>query len=133
MYRLMNAALNGLWTLGLLAIGIQAVQEAKPSPQPGPQPAEPAIDKTARLIEDNRRLKRQLVDMVAQVQEAKAQTARPQADDGLATPFTYGPDGRFLPASQIARRPCETFETPQPRPKFRYREPTCTPSRAQIA
>lgn len=130
MYRLMTIALHGLWKLGMvasLALGVLAVQKDQTPSSPSPQASEPATNETARLLAENQRLKQLLVDVKPQANPPRAQVHQP--DDAPATPYVYE-HGHLVPLRSAT---LTTYQPPQPRPKYKYREPTCTPSRAQIA
>lgn len=121
MYRLATTITKTLWTIGLLgflAVGFQDVGQHPTSHAASP---DTSVDEVSKLIQENQRLKQQIVDLAAQPQ---------QASPVGAEPVVYGKDGRFVPAQVVTRRP---YEQPRPRPRWRYREPTCAPSRAQIA
>src|SRR5690348_3321202 len=50
--------------------------------------------------------------------------------------MTYGPNGTFITLEEYYRlhpQASPRYRSSTPRPKWRYRPPTCTPSRAQIA
>jgi hypothetical protein len=131
-YHLASTVVESLWTIGILAclaVGVQAVGDRQPPTQVAQPANEPSADETARLIEENRRLNRRLVDAATQAQEAK-DVMRP------ATPMTFGPNGTVITLDEYwALHPeaSPRYRSNKPRPKWQYRPPTCTPSRAQLA
>lgn len=127
MLRFVTITINCLWPIGMLAclaVGVQAVGDNKPRFQAKTPANDLAIEDNA--LPEGKQPKRQRVDAADQAQYGRRQ----------ATPMTYGPAGTFITLDEYDRLHPDAnplYRSSQPRPKWRYREPTCTPSRAQLA